>query len=65
MIDTGTGDIYTNDILTGKGRQAPYILTVRAMDYGTPELFTDTEVYITVGDVASNDGCTDIHQTQS
>ena len=31
-------------------------MTVRAMDYGENELFSDTEVYITVGDVSSNDG---------
>ena len=38
------------------GRQAPYVLNVRALDKGTPQLFTDTEVYVTVGDVSSNDG---------
>jgi hypothetical protein len=26
------------------------------MDKGVPELFTDTEVYVTIGDVSSNDG---------
>ena len=39
--------------------QAPYVLTVRAMDNGhdsQQQLFTDAEVYITVGDVSSNDG---------
>ena len=32
------------------------MLVVRAMDKGVPELFTDTEVYVTIGDVSSNDG---------
>ena len=36
--------------------QAPYVLLVRASDKGVPELFTDTEVYVTIGDVSSNDG---------
>ena len=36
--------------------QAPYILTVRAFDRGEPELFSDAGVYITIGDVSSNDG---------
>ena len=38
------------------GRQAPYVLIVRATDKGVPQLFKDTEVYVTVGDVSSNDG---------
>ena len=29
---------------------------MRALDKGTPQLFSDTEVYVTVGDVSSNDG---------
>ena len=55
-IDKDTGAITTAAKLTGKGRIAPYVVTVRAMDKGVPQLFTDTEVYITVGDVSSNDG---------
>ena len=55
-IDRETGAITTNARLTGKGRAAPYVLTVRAVDDGVPQLFSDTEVYITVGDVSSNDG---------
>ena len=55
-IDRNTGEIFTKTILTGKGRRAPYVLIVRAIDEGEPQLFTDTEVYITVGDVSSNDG---------
>ena len=55
-IDKKTGSIFTNSILTGKGRREPYILSVRAMDNGTPEQFTDTELYLTIGDVSNNDG---------
>ncbi len=55
-IDEETGAITTNAKLTGKGRRAPYTLTVRAFDKGVPQLFSDTEVYVTVGDVSSNDG---------
>ncbi len=55
-IDSETGAITTNSKLTGKGRSAPYVLTVRAVDKGIPQLFTDIEVYVTVGDVSSNDG---------
>lgn len=43
--------------------QAPYVLTVRAIDNGEEsQLFTDTEVYITVGDVSSNDGVPDFER---
>ena len=55
-IDSESGAITTAAKLTGKGRAAPYVLTVRAIDKGVPQLFSDTEVYITVGDVSSNDG---------
>ena len=55
-IDRNNGKIYTNDILTGKGRREPYMISVRALDSGTPQQFSDTELYITVGDVSRNDG---------
>ena len=55
-IDKNTGKIFTNDILTGKGRKEPYRITVRALDNGTPEQFSDTDLYITIGDVSRNDG---------
>ena len=55
-IDESSGEIFTKTELTGKGRRAPYALIVRAIDSGSPQLFTDTEVYVTVGDVSSNDG---------
>ena len=61
-IDRNTGEIFTKTILTGKGRRAPYVLIVRAIDEGEPQLFTDTEVYITVGDVSSNDGVPDFER---
>jgi len=55
-INKKTGEIFTNDILTGKGRKEPYAISVRALDSGTPQQFMDTEVFITVGDVSRNDG---------
>lgn len=55
-INKETGRIYTNGILTGKGRKEPYVISVRALDNGTPQQFMDTELYITVGDVSRNDG---------
>jgi len=55
-INSETGRIYTNGILTGKGRKEPYVISVRALDSGTPQQFMDTELYITVGDVSRNDG---------
>ena len=32
------------------------MISVRALDNGTPQQFSDTELYITVGDVSRNDG---------
>ncbi len=55
-IEESSGHIVTAAALTGKGRQAPYVLTVRATDAADAELFSDTEVYVTVGDVSRNDG---------
>ena len=55
-INKQTGKIFTNGILTGKGRKEPYVISVRALDNGTPQQFMDTELYITVGDVSRNDG---------
>jgi len=55
-INRKNGRISTNSILTGKGRKEPYVISVRALDSGTPQQFMDTELYITVGDVSRNDG---------
>ena len=55
-INRQTGEIFTNDILTGKGRKEPYLISVRALDRGTPQQFRDTDLYVTVGDVSRNDG---------
>jgi len=55
-INRQTGEIFTNDILTGKGRREPYVISVRALDNGTPQQFRDTDLYVTVGDVSRNDG---------
>ena len=45
-------EIKTLQIFAGKGRRAPYRISVRATDDGTPSMFSDTELYITVGDVS-------------
>ena len=37
---------------SGKGRREPYMISVRAVDNGSPSQFSDTELYITVGDVS-------------
>ena len=55
-INRQTGEIFTNDILTGKGRREPYVISVRALDSGSPQQFRDTALYVTVGDVSRNDG---------
>lgn len=55
-IDKQTGQIYLQSSLTGRGRKEPYIVTIRALDAGSPQQFRDTDLYITIGDVSRNDG---------
>ena len=56
-IDKKTGRVYTRGTLTGRGRREPYIITIRAVDGGSPiQQFKDTDLYITIGDVSRNDG---------
>ena len=55
-IDKNSGQIFTNKALTGKGRNEPYIITIRALDSGSPQQFRDTDLYVTIGDVSRNDG---------
>ncbi|CAB4057546.1 unnamed protein product [Lepeophtheirus salmonis] len=56
QINESNGEITTSSLLTGKGRKDPYILYARAADKGEPQLFSDVEVYVTIGDVSDNDG---------
>lgn len=63
-IESDTGKIFTKGSLTGKGRKSPYILTIRALDRGEPQQFKDSDLYITVGDVSSNDGVPEFLQPQ-
>ena len=55
-IDRNTGRVFTQGALTGKGRREPYVVSIRALDRGIPQQFTDTDLYITIGDVSANDG---------
>ena len=55
-INKQTGQVYLQSSLTGRGRKEPYIVTIRALDNGTPQQFMDTDLYITIGDVSRNDG---------
>jgi hypothetical protein len=51
-----TGEIKTRKLLTGKGRQRPYRMLIRALDKGQPSLSSDAPLDIYISDVASNDG---------
>lgn len=56
QINAESGEILVQKPLTGRGRNYPYSLTVRAEDSGYPVLFTDAQVNVLIGDVVSNDG---------
>ncbi|KAK6620930.1 hypothetical protein RUM43_011229 [Polyplax serrata] len=66
-IDSETGEIVTNKILTGKGRPEPYNIVVKASDKGDhvldhngkeyqKSLSSDVTLSIYIGDVVKNDG---------
>lgn len=55
-IDPDHGTITVKSPLSGKGRAQPYELTVRALDQGTPQQFSEAKVILYVGDVSLNDG---------
>jgi hypothetical protein len=55
-LDVSTGEIKTRKLLTGKGRQRPYRMLIRALDKGQPSLSSDAPLDIYISDVASNDG---------
>ncbi|XP_059471449.1 cadherin-23 [Neocloeon triangulifer] len=55
-INTTTGEIRTKSLLTGKGRQDPYTIQVRAIDLGQPSLHGDAPLYLYISDVGQNDG---------
>ncbi|KAB7498891.1 Cadherin-23 [Armadillidium nasatum] len=55
-INSDTGVITVKSLLNGKGRSDPYELTVRALDQGTPQQFSEASVTLFIGDVSINDG---------
>lgn len=42
--------------LSGKGRNEHYELTVRALDQGSPQLYSEATIRVLIGDVSTNDG---------
>lgn len=55
-LDASSGEIKTRKLLTGKGRQRPYRMLIRALDRGQASLSSDVPLDIYISDVASNDG---------
>lgn len=55
-IDSGTGEIFVNSSLSGKGRSEPYILHIRAFDNGHPQQSSIAKFSIIIGDISANDG---------
>lgn len=55
-VDFESGVISVIRALTGKGREEPYSIIIRATDKGIPAKHTDVEVLIIVSDVSTNDG---------
>lgn len=50
-IEAGTGDVYTNSEDIDRESIDSYVLVVRASNDGSPTLYSDTEVSITITDV--------------
>lgn len=42
--------------LNGKGRTEHYEVTVRAVDQGTPQQYSEAIIHLLIGDVSTNDG---------
>ncbi|XP_037084523.1 cadherin-23-like [Pollicipes pollicipes] len=55
-LEPETGELTVSGDLSGKGRTAPYRLTVRAQDQGEDPLLSDVTLEVYIGDVSSNDG---------
>ena len=45
-----------NRLLAGKGSSEPYEVHIRALDFGSPPLYTDTTYNILIADISANDG---------
>lgn len=55
-LDPESGILTVAAPLRGKGRGESYELTVRAMDQGAPQQFSEAIIKLYIGDVSSNDG---------
>ncbi|XP_023233383.1 cadherin-23-like [Centruroides sculpturatus] len=55
-VDFESGVVSVIRALTGKGREEPYSIIIRATDKGIPAKYTDVEVLVIVSDVSTNDG---------
>ncbi|KAK3851902.1 hypothetical protein Pcinc_041481, partial [Petrolisthes cinctipes] len=55
-VDGESGVLSVKEALNGKGRTEPYELTVRAVDQGTPQQYSESTLRILIGDVSANDG---------
>lgn len=51
-----TGVLSVRAPLSGKGRTEPYELTVRALDQGSPQQYSEATIRLFIGDVSTNDG---------
>ncbi|XP_064094597.1 protocadherin Fat 1-like [Macrobrachium nipponense] len=55
-LDPESGVLSVLAPLNGKGRTEHYELTVRAIDQGTPQQYSEATVRLLIGDVSTNDG---------
>ncbi|RWS31489.1 cadherin-23-like protein [Leptotrombidium deliense] len=55
-IDSKSGEIFVAKALSGKGRNEPYFLSIKATDSGTPSLWSETHFSVVIGDISANDG---------
>lgn len=55
-LDDESGVLSVKAALNGKGRTEPYELTIRALDQGTPQQYSESTLRILIGDVSANDG---------
>ncbi|XP_076056440.1 cadherin-87A-like [Oratosquilla oratoria] len=55
-LDPESGILSVAAPLSGKGRRDSYEVRVRALDQGTPQLYSETTLNVFIGDVSSNDG---------
>lgn len=55
-LDSETGVLKVKAPLNGKGRTEAYEVTVRAVDQGTPQQYSEAIIHLLIGDVSTNDG---------